>query len=308
MSNNKRWLVKGSLATAGILGSLFYFNKHKAPKQVKSIPAFFSGQAPYLFAHRGGMAVRPEQTQLAFDNAVEYGLDGFETDVRLTQDGKLIVFHDALVDRTTNGSGKVSEHTLEELKRLDAGYHFTDINGATPYRNDPHAKILSFEELLEMYPNMYINVDLKDAPNTYEGRLAPEVMYNTIVKHQAQDRVLVTSFHKTQIRRFVEYSNDEIAVGASQAEVAEGFLKFNSMLGNTFTPQADTFQMPTEFKGVPLTSKRFIDWLNLNNIVPGFYGVNNIDLMTDLYNKGVHTLVTDRPDLAKQFKETLLNK
>lgn len=59
---------------------------------------------------------------------------------------------------------------------------------------------------------------------------------------------------------------------------------------------------------MPLTSKRFIDWLNLNNIVPGFYGVNSIDLMTDLYNKGVHTLVTDRPDLAKQFKETLLNK
>ena len=78
-------------SNAGILGSLFYFNKNKAPKQVKSIPAFFSGQAPYLFAHRG-MAVRPEQTQLAFDNAVEYGLDGFETDVRLTQDGKLIVF------------------------------------------------------------------------------------------------------------------------------------------------------------------------------------------------------------------------
>lgn len=66
------------------------------------------------------MAMRPEQTQLAFDNAVEYGLDGFETDVRLTKDEQLIVFHDALVDRTTNGSGKVSEHTLAELKRLDA--------------------------------------------------------------------------------------------------------------------------------------------------------------------------------------------
>lgn len=75
--------------------------------------------------------MRPEQTQLAFDNAVEYGLDGFETDVRLTKDEQLIVFHDALVDRTTNGSGKVSEHTLAELKRLDAGYHFTDINNQT---------------------------------------------------------------------------------------------------------------------------------------------------------------------------------
>lgn len=142
-------MINGTLATAGILGSLFYFNKNKSPKEVKTIPAFFSGQAPYLFAHRGGMAVRPEQTQLAFDNAVEHGLDGFETDVRLTQDGKLIVFHDALVDRTTNGSGKVSEHTLEELKQLDAGYHFTDINGDTPYRNHPHAKFFHLKNYLK---------------------------------------------------------------------------------------------------------------------------------------------------------------
>ena len=305
MSNNKRWLVKGSLATAGILGSLFYFNKNKAPKQVKSIPAFFSGQAPYLFAHRGGMAVRPEQTQLAFDNAVEYGLDGFETDVRLTQDGKLIVFHDALVDRTTNGSGKVSEHTLEELKRLDAGYHFTDINGATPYRNDPHAKILSFEELLEMYPNMYINVDLKDAPDSYEGTVAPTKMYEDIINNQAQNRVLVTSFYKEQNDRFREISKGQVAIGASQKEVAEGFIKFNLGLGNKYQPVADTFQMPIQFKVIPLTSKRFIQWLNLLNIVPGFYGINSIDLMTDLYHKGVHTLVTDRPDLGKQFKLSL---
>ena len=70
---------------------------------------------------------------------------------RLTKD-ELIVFHDALVDRTTNGSGKVSEHTLAELKRLDAGYHFTDINNQTPYRGHDKAKILSFEELLEFVP------------------------------------------------------------------------------------------------------------------------------------------------------------
>ena len=60
MSNTKKWLINGTIATAGILGSLFYFNKNKSPK-VKTIPEFFSGQAPYLFAHRG-MAVRPEQT------------------------------------------------------------------------------------------------------------------------------------------------------------------------------------------------------------------------------------------------------
>lgn len=306
MSHTKKWFINSTLATAGILSSIFYLFKNKSSKTLKSIPPFFSGQAPYLFAHRGGMAMRPEQTQLAFDNAVEYGLDGFETDVRLTKDGKLIVFHDAHVDRTTNGSGKVSEHTLDELKRLDAGYHFTDINDQTPYhRGHDKAKILSFEELLDLYPNMYINVDLKDAPDTYEGRIAPQVISDNIVKHHAQHRVLVTSFHKEQIDRFMKFSKGELAIGASQAEVTEGFIKFNGMLSHTFKPQADTFQMPVEFKGISLTSKRFIQWLNLNNIVPGYYGVNSIDLMADLYHKGVHTLVTDRPDLAKQFKETL---
>ena len=152
---------------------------------------------------------------------------------------------------------------------------------------------------------MYINVDLKDAPDSYEGTVAPTKMYEDIINNQAQDRVLVTSFYKEQNVRFREISKGQVAIGASQKEVAEGFIKFNLGLGNKYQPIADTFQMPTQFKGIPLTSKRFIQWLNLLNIVPGFYGINSTDLMTDLYHKGVHTLVTDRPDLGKQFKSSL---
>ncbi|MEJ7469551.1 glycerophosphodiester phosphodiesterase, partial [Staphylococcus warneri] len=81
--------------------------------------------------------------------------------------------------------------------------------------------------------NMYINVDLKDAPDTYEGRIAPKVIFDNIIKYGAQHRVLVTSFHKKQIQRFTEYNQADIAIGASEAEVAEGFLKFNGMLGHT---------------------------------------------------------------------------
>lgn len=300
-----KWFINGSFAIASIVGSVIYVNKNKKPREINAIPPFFTGVAPYLFAHRGGMAVRPEQTKLAFDNAVQYGVDGFETDVRLTKDKELIVFHDATVDRTTNGSGKVSEHTLEELRKLDAGYYFTDINRQYPFRGHEDAKILTFEELLELYPEMYINVDLKDHSNSYEGSIAPEVIYHQIVKHHAEHRVLVTSFHKEQIERFDQLSKGTVAIGASQNEVADAFIKFNTFRGHKFDPKANTFQMPTEFKGIKLTSSRFIKWLKVLNIVPGFYGINSIDLMTDLYQKGVHTLVTDRPDLAQQFKETL---
>ncbi len=57
-----------------------------------------------------------------------------------------------------------------------------------------------------------------------------------------------------------------------------------------------------------MTSSRFIKWFNDMNIIPGYYGVNSIDLMNDLYQKGAHTIVTDRPNLAQQFKQTIPNK
>lgn len=296
-------LLKGAFVTTiGVVSSMFFISKYTVKPKDKTIPEFFSHNTPYIFAHRGGMAVRPELTKLAFDNAITYKIDGFETDVRLTKDKQLVVFHDATVDRVTNGSGKVSEHTLEELKKLDAGYHFSDINKQHIYRGHEDAKILSFSELLTLYPNHLINVDLKDKPQSKEGQEAPEIMFEEIIKHQAQNRVLVTSFHEQQIARFHDISNGVVAIGASQNEVADGFIKCMAGLGNTYQGNANTFQMPPSFKGITLTSAKFISWLNQRNIIPGYYDVNNIDLMQDLINKGAHTIVTDNPELANRFK------
>lgn len=77
-------------------------NKNKVITTKANHPCFFKGNAPYIFAHRGGMALRPEQTQLAFDYAKQLGVDGFETDVRLTKDQQLIVFMtQLLIERRT---------------------------------------------------------------------------------------------------------------------------------------------------------------------------------------------------------------
>ncbi|MDI1799252.1 glycerophosphodiester phosphodiesterase, partial [Staphylococcus aureus] len=176
------------------------------------------------------------------------------------------------------------------------------------YRGHAHTAILTFDELLKQYPDMYINVDLKDAPESYEGSIAPQIMFDTIAENQAFDRVLVTSFYKEQIVRFNKIAQGSVAIGASQQEVTEAFLKYHLLGGRYYQPLAQTFQMPTHFKGIDLTSSRFIKWLNDMNIIPGYYGVNSIDLMNDLYQKGAHTIVTDRPDLAQQFKQTIPNK
>ncbi len=75
-------------------------------------------------AHRGGSALRPENTILAFDHAVSLGVDGLECDVQLSRDDEVVVIHDPTVQRTTDGTGAVRDFTADELARLDAGAQF----------------------------------------------------------------------------------------------------------------------------------------------------------------------------------------
>ena len=79
---------------------------------------------PLIYAHRGTSLLAPENTQPAFDLSLALGADVLEIDVRISRDDQVIVTHDATVNRTTDGRGEVIEHTLAELKKLDAGCRF----------------------------------------------------------------------------------------------------------------------------------------------------------------------------------------
>ncbi|WP_280263092.1 glycerophosphodiester phosphodiesterase [Nocardia wallacei] len=78
-------------------------------------------RAPFVVAHRGASGTRPEHTLAAFELALQEGADGVECDVRLTRDGHLVCVHDRTVDRTSSGTGLVSELSLDELRELDFG-------------------------------------------------------------------------------------------------------------------------------------------------------------------------------------------
>ncbi|MFN2146831.1 MAG: glycerophosphodiester phosphodiesterase, partial [Anaerolineales bacterium] len=81
----------------------------------------WTSQAPLVIAHRGASAFAPENTLSAFTLAVKQGADAIELDAKLTADGRVVVYHDLTLDRTTSGKGKLAEKSLAELKRLDAG-------------------------------------------------------------------------------------------------------------------------------------------------------------------------------------------
>src|SRR5918911_3284289 len=122
------------------------------------------GAWPVNLAHRGASALAPENTIEAFRLALEAGAGGLELDVHMTRDGHIVVIHDATVDRTTNGSGAVSEMTFDELRRFDAGHNFSPDGGPTrPYRGRG-VRVPTLGEVLEEFPGVAVNIDLKDGP------------------------------------------------------------------------------------------------------------------------------------------------
>ncbi|MDQ3678814.1 MAG: glycerophosphodiester phosphodiesterase family protein, partial [Actinomycetota bacterium] len=83
----------------------------------------YPGSDVTLVNHRGLSPGFPENTLAAFRNAIAMGVDAIEIDMRTTQDGEIVILHDATVDRTTDGTGSVGELTLAQVKALDAGSH-----------------------------------------------------------------------------------------------------------------------------------------------------------------------------------------
>ena len=112
-----------------------------------------------LIAHRGFSSDAPENTFAAFDLALESGFDNIELDAQLTADGVPVVIHDATLDRTTDGTGRVAEATLEEIGRLDAGCRFVDASGPTRYAGE---RVPTLDSVLERYAGRaHFHLELK---------------------------------------------------------------------------------------------------------------------------------------------------
>ena len=123
----------------------------------------------YVAAHRGWSSNYPENTLIAFEKAIELGVDQLELDIRITKDNELVVIHDETVDRTTDGSGKVCEKTLAEIKALDAGSWKGE-----EFKGCRIPTLMEFMELIKDLPDMTIDFELKEYPT--EGR--EEISYS----------------------------------------------------------------------------------------------------------------------------------
>lgn len=131
-----------------------------------------------LIAHRGAMATHPENTIAALKEAIRVGVHAVEFDVHWTKDRKLVLMHDSTVNRTTNGTGKVSSFTLAEIRQLDAG----------SWKGSQFAdeRIPTLEETLAIMPkNIWLFVDIQHRPH-----LAAPVA-KEILRHQREHQAVL---------------------------------------------------------------------------------------------------------------------
>ena len=147
----------------------------------------------YVAAHRGCSTAYPENTMEAFRAAIDVGVDQIELDVRVTRDNEIVIIHDATVDRTTNGTGKVRDKLLSELKALDAGsYKDAKFAGAKI------PTFIEFMELIKDHPTMTVDIELKEYPTTPGNEALAYEVCDRILKivddYGYTDRVVINSF------------------------------------------------------------------------------------------------------------------
>ena len=178
----------------------------------------FDPGARLVIGHRGAAARCPENTFAAFDYAVALGVDAIEFDLRITRDGVVVVIHDPMLDRTTNGTGEIASLSAREVTAPDAGARFTPDGRTFPFAGTG-LTVPTLESLLERYPDIPLLVEIK-VPEA-----APEAL-RLFRRHGSEERVLVASMDATAL---LPFRGTRVAVGAAQRDVAS--LWWRSLVG-----------------------------------------------------------------------------
>jgi glycerophosphoryl diester phosphodiesterase len=239
---------------------------------------------PLVFAHRGGAALRPENTLLAFDHGLSLGADGLELDVHLSRDGVVVVHHDRTLDRTTNGRGPIAAQTADDLGRLDAGYSFEGFRGAA-------GGVPTLEAVLRRYPSVPLIVELK----VNEPMLAHRAI-DTVRAAGAVERVALGSFG-TRVLRAARTYEPAIRTGSSREETRLALYR-SWIRWPVLRPPYREFQVPEWSGSTRVVSPRFVRYARKAGVAVHVWTVNDPADMARLLDWGVDGLISDRPDVA----------
>lgn len=223
----------------------------------------------------------PENTLLAFQNAMAAGATHIETDVHATRDDVAVISHDPDLTRLVGRDARVEQLSMAELRLIDLGHG---------------QSFVSLQEALDAFPDVRFNIDVKS-----ERAVVPAA--NAISRSGAVGRVLITSFSRRRRRSTVERVPG-VATSASSDQVLAAIIAAKLSLKRVLrrvTSNVDAVQMPERYKFFRLVTARTVSALHASGTEVHVWTVNDPVDMRRLLDLGVDGLITDRCDLAREI-------
>jgi glycerophosphoryl diester phosphodiesterase len=233
-------------------------------------------------AHRGGAIEHLENSMPAFEACVALGYRYLETDVRVTADGVLVVFHDAGLERVTDRTGRVEHLRWDELSRARIG-------GREP--------ILRLEDLLGAWPDVRFNLDMKAA-----GVLAPLV--RTVRRLQVHDRICLASFSDARLAAARRIFGPSVCTSLGPRGVAALRLSsYSPRAAGLVRTEAGCAQVPLQLGGRALVDERFVAAAHARGLQVHVWTVDTEEDSRTMLDLGVDGLMTDRPAMLRELLE-----
>ncbi len=258
------------------------------PEPVPTHP-FFARRTgkPLAIAHRGGPELGPESVVDTYRKVSDLGVDMLEMDIHVTSDGELVVAHDRRVDRVTDGSGRIADMTLAELRSLDAAYHWTP-DGTTFPRRGQGASIPTVDEMFDAFPDARFVIEMK-------ARNVSRDLCARIRHHHMVDRVAVTTFSDDSLEEF-RLQCPQVVTSASSEEVAIFWFLHALRLDDLYSPTPfSVFMVPIDFGRLNVIDERFVESAQLRNLAVQVWTIDRREQMEWLIQLDVDGIMTDRP-------------
>lgn len=250
---------------------------------------YFQTHGIACFAHRGGAALWPENTLESFRGGLAAGCQWIETDIHMTRDGQIVTFHDHDLRRTTNGRGMVWDHTLAELRRLDAGYNFSPDGRSYPFRGKG-ITIPTLAELVELDPSARINLEIKQARPSLAATL-----WRFIEAQGLHDRLLVASEDVELVREFRNLARGTVATSAGKREIFSFWLAARMGVSGLLPIEYDALQVPISFRGLEIVTPAFVEAAHRRGLQVHVWTIDSLEQMRWLIDVGVDGIMTDYP-------------
>lgn len=240
-------------------------------------------QLPYprVCAHRGFNTIAPENSMPAFGAAIALGAEEIEFDLWPTKDGEIVSCHDATLDRVSNGSGKIYEHTYEELKQLDFGSKFGE--------KFKGLGVVLFEDILKKFAGHTImNVHVKTLSDEYDEAAMKKIV-SLIRKYDCEKHVYFMISHDGVIRQFKEYAPDIHMcvghIGDRPWEIVERAIALDAQKVQLFKPYF---------------TQEMIDKAHANGIKCNVFWSDDVQETRQFLAMGIDTILTNDYHLISQ--------